>query len=206
MSDIQASPKSVSNDASQQALKKAQGMLRQLNDEKQALITEKASLVEEKIQLQAQIGQLDARIKQLQNANDTQKMQASQLQSSNTELMANLTDSKTREQQLKQAQQQLVNQAKNIQSDNTQLVRIVKEREILGKQCIKKNSALIESVNTLLNAYRSKNVLSLLEEAEPFTGIANIETQNLDQTYQFKLEDLKVTPIDNPTKGTSNLK
>jgi len=30
-------------------------------------------------------------------------------------------------------------------------------------------------------------------EIEPFTGIGKVETQNRVETYQFKLEDLKVT-------------
>jgi hypothetical protein len=55
---------------------------------------------------------------------------------------------------------------------------------------------VIAAANELSAKYQSKSAWATLSEIEPFTGIGNVETQNTLQNYQFKLDDLKVTPFE----------
>ena len=84
-------------------------------------------------------------------------------------------------------------QARLIENDNQLLVSAVREREKWMAQCTDKNKQLIETNHTLVGKYQKGGVGDKVAEIEPFTGIGKFETQNTVETYQFKLEDLKVT-------------
>jgi len=184
------------SDASQQALKKAQGVLKQLNEEKAALETDKKTLADEKAALQTQVEKLESALKQipsLQSEIATQKSAADSLRNSNGTLSSQLSRSQENERELNKKLQETVAQAKLIQNDNQLLVSAVQERERFINQCSEKNRAVIVAANELSTKYQSKSFFEKFSEAEPFTGIGNVETQNTLQDYQFKLEDLKVT-------------
>ncbi|MDD5229637.1 MAG: hypothetical protein PHN45_12370 [Methylococcales bacterium] len=186
-------------DAAQQALKKAQGVLRQLNEEKAIIQAEKAALSLENSELQAQIGKLENALKQLaplQSEIVTQKSAVDNLRHNNGVLASQLTRFQESEQALKKTLQETVAQAKMIQSDNFHLVEMVKEREQWITRCGEKNRDVIHVANELTAKYQNKSVWTTLSEAEPFTGIGNVDEQNTIQNYQFKLDDLKVTQFE----------
>ncbi len=191
------------SDAAQQALKKAQGVLRQLGEEKAALESEKNALIQEKTALQAQIEKLESAVKQLsplQNEVVAQKANVDNLRNSNSALSSQLNHAHENERSLKEKQQEIITQAKLIQSDNQQLVAMVQEREKWITSCEEKNRNVVSAANELADKYQSKSLWTKLSEAEPFTGIGNVETQNTLQTYQFKLDDLKVTAFESEAK------
>jgi chromosome segregation ATPase len=191
------------SDAAQQALKKAQGVLRQLGEEKAVLETEKAALEKDKAALQEQIKTLDATIKQLQPLQAevlAQKTAAESLRNTNTALSGQLNNAHENERQLKQSQQEIIAQAKLIQADNAHLVAMVKEREQWIHQCSEKNRAVIKEANSFIAQFQNKSLWDNLKQAEPFTGIANVEPQNSVEQYQFKLDDLKVTAFEGAEK------
>lgn len=184
------------SDAAQQALKKAQGVLKQLNEEKAALETEKKTLADEKAVLQMQVEKLESALKQipsLQSEIATQKSAADSLRNSNGALSSQLSRSQANEHELNKKLQETVAQAKLIQNDNQLLVSAVQERERWIGRCDEKNRDVIHAGNELMTKYQNKSFFEKLAEVEPFTGIGKIETQNTLQDYQFKLEDLKVT-------------
>jgi chromosome segregation ATPase len=187
------------SDAAQQALKKAQGVLKQLNEEKAALETEKKTLSDEKTALQAQVEKLESALKQipsLQSEISTHKSAADALRNTNGALNSQLSRSQANERELNKKLQDTISQAKLIQADNLTLVSAVQERERWIGRCGEKNRDVIAAANELSAKYQSKSAWATLSEIEPFTGIGNVETQNTLQNYQFKLDDLKVTPFE----------
>lgn len=194
------------SDAAQQALKKAQGVLKQLNEEKAAIEAEKNALVQEKTALsadktalQTQIGKLESELKQipsLQSEVAMQKSAADSLRNTNGALNLQLSRSQANERELNKKLQDTVAQNKLTQADNQTLVSAVQERERWIGRCGEKNRDVIAAANELSAKYQSKSAWATLSEIEPFTGIGNVETQNTLQNYQFKLDDLKVTSFE----------
>lgn len=193
-STFAAQPKQ--SDAAQQALKKAQGVLKQLGEEKAALEAEKKTLSDEKTALQSQVEKLESALKQispLQAEVAAQKSAADSLRNSNGALSSQLSRLQANERELNKKLQETVAQAKLIQNDNQLLVSAVQERERWIGRCDEKNRDVIHAANELTTKYQNKSFLEKLSEVEPFTGIGNVEMENTVQNYQFKLEDLKVT-------------
>lgn len=182
-----AAPKPES--AGQLAIKKAQGVVRQLTEEKQALATENASLQEQIKKLEA----IAKQIEPLQAELLLHKNQEEALRAANSGITAQLQGEREKQQSLHHKIKDIVAQAKEIQNDNQLLVNAVNEREQWIKQCSDKNRRLLETNQALLEKYQQKGFWAKAAELEPFTGIAKVETQNTSETYQFKLEDLKVT-------------
>lgn len=184
---IGAAPKQES--AGQQAFKKAQGVIRQLNEEKLALETEKAGLLEQLKKLES----IAKQIEPLQGEIQLHLTQAETLRNSNGALEAQLNSERRKQEDLHRKIKEIVAEAKLIQNDNQLLVNAVNEREQWIRQCSDKNRQLVEADHDLVGKYRGKGFWDKVAAIEPFTGIGNVETQNTVETYQFKLEDLKVT-------------
>jgi len=47
----------------------------------------------------------------------------------------------------------------------------------------------------VLTKYKEKSVWQELAELEPITGIGKVETDNLVEDYQYRLNQLKITPF-----------
>jgi predicted nucleic acid-binding Zn-ribbon protein len=182
--------------ANSQALQKAQGMVRQLSEEK-------AALEAEKIDLQEQLQKLAVQVKQLAPLQvDVQRYQADAetLRGHNSNLSAQVAAGQQKQQVLQQKLREIVAQAKQIQADNQLLVSAVKEREQWIGQCRDKNPSLVAANRELLGKYQDRGFWDRVAEWEPFTGIANVDKQNAVENYQFKLEDLQVTEFGDDRK------
>ncbi len=190
-----AAPKQES--AGQLAFKKAQGVVRQLTEEKQALETEKAALLEQIKKLESEAKQRET----LQVEIQVHKAQSETLRAANGVMAAQLNSEREKQQGLHLKIKEIVAQAKLIQTDNQHLVVVVKEREQWIKQCKGKNQQLLEANHALLGKYQDKGFWDKVAEIEPLTGLGRVETQNTVETYQFKLEDLKVTDFADEEEG-----
>ena len=190
-----AEPKTES--AGQQAYKKIQGMVRQLTEEKQALAAEKAELL-------AKVNKLEAvaqQIAPLQAEVALHKGQADSLRNNNGALEAQLANEQNKQQDLHRKLKEIVAEAKQIQTDNQLLVAAVQERERWIKQCGDNNHALIEANTAFLGKYQEKGFWDAVAELEPITGIGKVAGQNTVESYQFKLQDLKVTEFEPSANG-----
>lgn len=58
--------------------------------------------------------------------------------------------------------------------------------------CIGNNRKLYDITRNLLTAYENKGAWDSLVQAEPFTGMSQIEIENLVDDTQYKLEDLRI--------------
>jgi len=188
-----AAPKQES--AGQQAFKKAQGVIRQLNEEKLALETEKTGLLEQLKKLES----IARQIEPLQGEVQQQKNLAETLRNNNGTLEAQLHSERRKQEELHRKIKKIVAEAKLIQNDNRLLVNAVNEREQWIKQCSDKNRQLIETNHDLVGKFQNHGFWDKVAAIEPFTGIGKVETQNTVEAYQFKLEDLKVTAFTDKT-------
>jgi hypothetical protein len=184
--------------AVQQVLRKAQGALRQLTEEKAQLEADNAALQKDKTALQEQVGKLEAAVKllePLQGELEKQKAAAAALQNANAGLQGQLDSGKQREEGLHGKLKNTVGQARKIQADNQLLVEAVKEREEWIGACQQKNAAMLDANEELLQRYQDKGFWDKLGDVEPLTGIGKVHTENTVQDYHFKLQDLKATPF-----------
>jgi uncharacterized protein (DUF3084 family) len=188
--EIRAAPKQ--NDAAAQALRKAQGMLRQLSQDKAALEAEKKALADEAEKLRSEI----ARLEPLKGQVEQYRAGLENSRSANGALEEQLQRAGSRERNLQDKLREIVGQAKAIQNDNQLLAAAVREREKWIGQCRENNQALIAVNRELLDKYRHKGIWDELAEAEPFTGIGQVNAENAAEAYQFRLQDLKVTPFE----------
>lgn len=186
------------NDAAQQAMRKAQGMLRQLNQEKAALQAENAGLQEQVKKLEGKAKDLET----LQGEHDKLKSHAEALQGNKDALENRVAHDADRIQALSAKLRDTLAELQKNRSDNQLLVQAVKERSEWIESCNAKNKSLREADQALLEKYRDKSLLQML--AEPVTGVASVQTENDVQEFRFKLEDLQTIPFsgkDDPLKG-----
>ena len=209
---IQAEPKG-GDAAMQQVLRKAQGVVRQLTEEKAALEkqklelenqkggleADKSSLIAEKMALLNAKTSLEARVKKLEvlpaelnrckTGNQT-------LQQTKTTLETRLSELRAREEEAIRKQREMMSKAVRIEGDNTLLLDAVKERERWITACGKRNQELVTSALELVGKYKDKSLWEEVGDAEPFTGIGKIKTENVAEEYRYKVEHLKSTPFE----------
>ena len=58
--------------------------------------------------------------------------------------------------------------------------------------CFENNKKLFGINQEILGNYKEKGIWEVLKESEPFTGYNTVKLENLIQDYQYKNEDLKV--------------
>lgn len=188
--------------AAVQALRKAQGLLRQLSQEKTQLETEKAALAEQVKKLEASVKQLEP----LQGEVDRQKAALESLRGNNSSLESQVADERGKEQALREKMKEIIGKARQIQSDNHLLVQAVQEREQWIAQCKDKNQRMLEVNGELIDKYKEKGFWDKLSEIEPFTQIGKVKTENAVENFRFKLEDLQITPFQSASKTPAEAK
>lgn len=165
----------------QKALQKAQFMLRQASSEK--------------AELQAQV--------------DAQKKQIDKLTS---DLAASKAASDQGKRTVEEKYGSAIAQWKQRDAQTTGELAVTKEQlkqqlakrktleEQLQKQtnnfsaCYENNKKLYDLNTQLLSRYEHKGFGDVLKQKEPFTGLKQVEVENLVQDYRYQLDDLKVQP------------
>ncbi|CAL1239701.1 hypothetical protein [Candidatus Methylocalor cossyra] len=178
-----------------QTLRKAQGMLRQLSQEKADLEAKNAALDERVKALEARVRQLEP----LEGQVKQQKLNLEALQGSNAALQQRISGDAERLRALGERQRQLGAELEKYRRDNRLLVDAVKERGRWIEQCAGKNRSLLEVNRELLKKYRDKGFWDEFKAVEPFTGIGAVAEENAVQDFRYKLEDLEITPWREPS-------
>ena len=189
---VSAEPKV--NDGSA-AIKKAQGMIRQLTQEKAVLEEEKTVLLTEKTAQDAKLLGLDEAVKKLLPLQGEVERYKSGLESVRSTLEAQLSEERKRQQALLQKHNEVVVKAKEIHDDNQLLAQAVQEREQWIEQCADRNKKLHTVYLDVLNKYKDKGLWQQLAELDPLTGIGKVETETAVEDYKYKLQQLKITPF-----------
>ncbi|OAI18835.1 hypothetical protein A1507_08755 [Methylomonas koyamae] len=178
------------------AIKKAQGLIRQLSQEKQALEAEKAAWQTEKAALESQLKALEQQARQVPALQAQVERYQAGLEAVRGNLEGQLAQQRQREQALVQKHNDVVAKARAIRDDNQLLVQAVQEREQWIGQCGQLNQQLRELNQKVVDGYEQKGLWQQLAELEPLTGIAKVDTQNRAEEYRYQLKQLKVTPFE----------
>jgi chromosome segregation ATPase len=177
------------------AIKKAQGMIRQLSQEKTALEAEKTAWLNEKTQLEAKLKTLEENVKKLQPLQVEVERYKSTLETTKTSLDNQLDTERQQKQVLLQKHNDVVVKANAINADNQLLVQAVKEREQWIEQCAANNKALRNVNLDMLKKYQDKGIFQQLGELDAITGIGQIDSETAVEEYRYKLQQLKITPF-----------
>jgi septal ring factor EnvC (AmiA/AmiB activator) len=194
---VAAAPKG--DPAAQQALRKAQGMLRDLTQQKTQLETENTALKEQIKKLETDVKRLEP----LQSEVERGKASIESLKGSAGALEHRLGQEQEKFSQFMAKHREMVAQAKKIQGDNQLLVAAVQEREQWIGQCGERNRAMLDANKELVGKYKDKGFFDKLAELEPLTGIGRVEAENVEQDYRYKLQDLQMIPFEDQGKKTA---
>jgi chromosome segregation ATPase len=187
-----------------EVLRKAQGVMRQLNEDKTRLEAEKTALLGEKTALESRVKQLEDNIHKLENlpaALERCQAGVENLQGVRTGLEAQIGEARDNAVKLKRQQQVLSEQSRSLQADNQWLVEAVREREQWIDRCGDNNQHLLQTQRELLEKYQEKTLWKRMAELEPLTGIGAVQTENAAESYRYQLHRLQVTPY-TPTPNT----
>jgi chromosome segregation ATPase len=187
-----------------EVLRKAQGVMRQLNADKTRLEAEKTALVSEKTALENRVKQLEDNIHTLEKlpaALERCQAGVESLQGVKTGLEAQIGEARDNAVKLKRQQQVLSEQSRLLQADNQWLVEAVREREQWIDRCGDNNQRLLQTQREWLKKYQEKPWWKRMAELEPLTGIGAVQTENAAESYRYQLHRLQVTPY---TPATNN--
>jgi chromosome segregation ATPase len=176
------------------AIKKAQGLIRQLSQEKMALEAEKSLWLQEKASLENKINAQTETLKNLA----TLPAEVERYKSGLVNLQASFESQLAQERQSRhtiiEKHNEVVAKANAVNADNQLLVQAVLEREQWISVCSQHNQALQTLNQDILYKYRDKGLLQQVLELEPVTGIGQVETEAAVEDYRYQLKQLQITP------------
>ncbi len=202
-----AEPKAGPDPAAAQALRKAQGMLRQLSQERADLEAKVAELTASQEAQLKTIDELKGRIKALEPLQalpaqlQQQKASLDAMQANNASLLQRISGDADRIRGGMDQQRKLVAELEQFRRDNALLVHTVNERTQWIEACTEKNQGLLKANREWLDKHGNKKLWDEIAEAEPFTGIAAVDQENKVEEFRYKLGDLEVTPWREPPAG-----
>lgn len=161
--------------AEQNALDRAQYMLRQINAQKVQLEQQNATLKQEldtlKNQSEKQLQKQKLGNKKLGKANQQKDDHIQKLRDKLRETLISLRESEN--------ERMLANRSGMAVNSQLQL-------------CVANNHKLVALNADIVEQYETKGVWDALLQAEPFTKIEQVEIENIMQEYRFKNEDLEL--------------
>lgn len=184
---LRAEPKGQ-DAAVQQVLRKAQGVVRQLTQDKALLEAEKNALVAEKGSLEGRLKAFDEITRQLYKAQ-------SELGQCRSSLSLNQSSKASLEVQLEEKHKSnlyIASQAKDMQAEYHKLMEDFKDRGRIIDGYAKSNTKLLDINHELLDKFNNKGLLDEISDVEPITGIGQVRTDAISAEYKYKLHQLKM--------------
>ena len=168
--------------ANDDAIARAQYMLRQMNAEMVQLKASQQSLLAEKESLQKDFDQLQNKYEKLTSKSSKKQQamsdQVSELKQKYIEIVEQHNEARK---QLSEATQ-----------ENDRLYAVASEQTKSIDLCVNNNKKLYEINHELLVKYENKGVWDSMTQAEPFSGLTPAQIENLVDDYQYRLDDLRV--------------
>lgn len=162
-------------EGSEDALRKAQYIIRQLNQEKSGL--------------QKQLTELQMKVDALEKEQNVAENSLAKSRHNNQRLAERMQSDAEKYKTLLGLYREKVNTLRQANADNQYLVRAVEEREQWIEECHERNQGLFTANSDLLARYKR----AATRFDEPITGIGTVSVENEAQEYRFRLEDLQVT-------------
>lgn len=169
----------VENDA----MAKAQYMLRQVAAEKNQIAAEKQQLLAENKQLSQDLEELKKKYDKL--INKSEKAESS-MKGRMSEMNQQYRDEVS-------AHNETRKQLADIAREKDRLLNTAMEQTQSIDLCVSNNKKLYEINQELLGKYEHKGIWSVISQKEPFTGLSQVQIENLVDDYQYRLDDLRVT-------------
>ena len=196
LSPAEAADKKSSRE--REALRRVQQQLSQVQGQVGALEQEKAKLTEDLSKVQASSKAVESEASRLQGEVKASKRQ--QL-SATKELTLVKEELATAGQRLTETQKTLAETTNKLaettralqQSDSEkrslEAVKVRNESDL--SSCERKNVALYQLGRSLMARFENKTCGEILAQKDPFTGLKQVETENLLEEYRDKLDDQK---------------
>lgn len=162
--------------ADNKALERAQYMMRQLNSQKVQLEQQNASLKAE----------LDALRKESEKELKKQK-------AGNKKLGAASKKKDDHIEKLRARLKETLIALRRSEKERLQANSIGASLDTELKQCVDNNGKLVRMNDRLIDNYNKKSCWDSMAQNEPFTGISQVEIENILQEYRFANEDYGVT-------------
>lgn len=163
----------------QKALAKAQYLLRQATTEKTDLQTQVDTLKQ-------QVDKLTKELATAKSASGADKQKLEQKYGSALEQW------KTQGEKLNEQLENGRAQTKRDAAQRAELEEALKKETANFAQCYENNKKLYAVNQDLLNRYQHKGFADVLGQKEPFTGIKQVDVENLIQDYQYQIDSLQV--------------
>jgi len=168
--------------ANDEALSRAQYMIRQMNAELNQLKSTHQSLLAEKTAKEKDYDALQKKYDKLQVKSDKNKKS---MRGKVVEIKQQYRDEVGEHTETRKSLSAMT-QEKN------KLFKIATEQTQAIDRCVGNNKKLFDINLELLSAYEKKGVWDSVTQAEPFSGLSQVQVENLVDDYQYNLEDLRV--------------
>ncbi len=168
-----------------QAVRKAQYLLRQLSEEKNKLQTQNNQLETELTELKKKLAKVKKKLGKTNKKLD-------QSRSSNSQLVERVKSDRDRMQEMLNKYRQAAQMLRIEKSNVALLKNAVGERNNWIDKCKANNDSLYEVNLELLGKYKDKSAWQALKQDEPVTGLGNVKLEVIVDNYRFRIEDLQV--------------
>jgi chromosome segregation ATPase len=175
------------------AMARAQMMMRQLSQEKEAVQAENSELKKQLASIEKKI----ASLKQEKTSLD-QKLGSSQSLVSrykeNTEMLRDrIIKDNERMKELVEKFKELIAAFKVVEQEKAQLKVTLEQSRQDFLTCAENNVKLVENNEELVHLYMQKGVWASLSQAEPVTQLKQVEVEKIAQKYQNTIDLLKIS-------------
>lgn len=169
-------------DATKNALAKAQYMMRQVSSEKAELEKE---LAKKKLEV-------EALTKELAKAKNESKAKFESTNNQQQEALTVLANDKQKIQEKLKGESE---RNTKLAEENEKLTKKLEVHSSNFELCYNNNKKLYEVNKEILGKYENKGFWAALSQKEPFTSIERVKVENLVQDYQYQIELLSVKVV-----------
>lgn len=189
----EASDKKASRE--REALRRMQQQLSQVQGDMATVEQEKTKLTTDLGEARELSKAIESKAARLQRELGSSKQQLSGLAN---ELTLAKEELATTSQQLAETSKNLAETTQSLQRSEAEKhnltdIKARNEREVAS--CERKNLALYEVGRSLMGRFEHKTCGEILMQQEPFTGLKQVETENLLEEYRDKLDDQKLVKV-----------
>jgi len=179
-----------------QAVRKAQYLLRQLSEDKNKLQVQNN-------QLKTELEGLKKKLAKAEKKLGATNKKLDQSRSSNSKLVERVKSDRGRMQEILDKYRQVARMVRVEKSNVALLKSAVEERNDWIDKCKANNDSLYDVNLELLGKYKDKSVWQTLKQSDPVTGLGNVKLEVIADDYRFRIEDLQVADFQKSDKENS---
>ncbi len=185
-----------SGGADSAALLRAQGQVREMAAQRDALAAENEKLKDEmKKKLEekdAKIASMNKRMDAMQNSSERSDAVAEKTREVNQAMRDRILETQEKMQKLVDKYKELVAALRVIEDERTNLQKTVAQKNSEIDSCANNNVTLYNTSLELIDRYENKGVWDAMLEKEPVTQLKRVAMENAVQDYRNRVESAKV--------------